>query len=78
MAMWCSTQWPRYSSRRRNIVVMWPTRTRRPQMTKIARHFPLQPPPYPYRKWVSWPKDEEEDEDGNGKLGLSNGNNQFK
>jgi len=24
--MWYSTHWPRYRTRRRNIVVMWPTR----------------------------------------------------
>jgi len=48
------------------------------RMTKTARHFPLQAPPYPYSKWVPLAQDEEEDEDGNGQLGLSNGKNHLK
>jgi len=38
-------------------------------MTKTTRHFPLHQPPYPCSKSASRPKNEE-DEDGNGKLGL--------
>jgi len=34
------------------------------------RHFPLRQPPYPCSKSASRPKNEEEDEDGNGKLEL--------
>jgi len=39
-------------------------------MTKTMRHFPLHQPLYPYSKSASRPKNEEEDEDGNEKLGL--------
>jgi len=39
-------------------------------MTKTMRHFPLHSPPYPCNKSASRRKNEEEDEDGNWKLGL--------
>jgi len=39
-------------------------------MTKTMRHLPLHQPPYPCSKSTAWPKNEEEDEDGNEKLGL--------
>jgi len=39
-------------------------------MIKTMRHFPLHSPPYPCNKSASRRKNEEEDEDGNGKLGL--------
>jgi len=43
-------------------------------MTKTARHFPLQAPPYPYSKPIPLAQDK----DGNGQLGLSNGENNLK
>jgi len=39
-------------------------------MIKTMRNFPLHAPPYPCNKSASRGKNEEEDEDGNGKLGL--------